>query len=93
LIFADSGVYRAPGELDFMPYLDAGVVIGHLYLAATAAGLSCCYTNPNIRDINRLHFAETFGAGVFCGAFAAGWPSTAGGTDREKELPCATDDA
>ena len=35
LIFADQIAYKAGDEIKFMPYLDAGVVIEHLYLMAT----------------------------------------------------------
>lgn len=74
LLFGDPAAYKAPGEAAFMPYLDAGVVVGHLYLAATAVGLRCCFINPNIRAHNRDHFANVFGGGIFCGALAVGWP-------------------
>jgi nitroreductase len=74
LLIADPDAYKAAGEIDFMPYLDAGVVVQQFYLAATAEGLHCAFANPNIRPHNRAHFAATFGDGVFCGAFAFGWP-------------------
>lgn len=72
LIFADPLAYKARDEIKFMPYLDAGVVIGQLYLTTAALGLKCCYVNPNIRDFNVDHFKKIFGEGVFCGAFAVG---------------------
>jgi nitroreductase len=74
LLFADPLAYKAIDEQRFMPYLDAGVIVQQLYLAATAAGLACCYVNPNIRPMNREHFALVFGRGIFCGAFAMGYP-------------------
>lgn len=74
LIFADPIAYKAGDEINWMPYLDGGVVIEALYLKATALGLSGCYVNPNIRPFNRAHFSNVFGDGVFLGAFACGWP-------------------
>lgn len=74
LLIADPVAYKAGDEVSYMPYLDAGCVIQQLYLTATAQGLHCAYSNPNIRDINKSHFAKTFGEGIFCGAFAVGYP-------------------
>lgn len=78
LLYADPAAYKAPGELAYMPYLDAGVMVGQMYLAAEAAGLRCCYVNPNIRDRDRAHFVAVFGDGVYCGALAVGWPRKEG---------------
>ena len=74
LLFADPLAYKAGDEVSYMPYLDTGVVVQQLYLAATAAGLATAYVNPNIRPINKSHFAEVFGDGIYCGAFVMGWP-------------------
>lgn len=74
LLFGDEAAYKAPGEAAWMPFLDAGVIVGHMYLAAVAVGLRCCFVNPNIRDRDRDHFAAVFGEGIFCGALAVGWP-------------------
>ena len=74
LLFADPLAYKAGEEILYMPYLDAGVVIQQFYLMATSLGLHCAYINPNIREINKAHFAEVFGEGIFCGAFVMGWP-------------------
>ena len=74
LLFADPAAYKAAGEIMFMPYLDAGVVVQQLYLAATASGIACCFVNPNIRQMNRAHFVDVFGDGIFAGAFAMGYP-------------------
>jgi nitroreductase len=73
LLHADPAAYRAGDEIGWMPYLDAGVGVGMAYLAAGAAGLSCCYINPNIREANREFFSLTFGSGVYCGALALGY--------------------
>lgn len=74
LIFADPEAYVAEGEINYMPYLDAGIVIQQFYLAATALKLHCAYSNPNIREFNKDHFEKMFGSGIFCGAFAIGFP-------------------
>lgn len=73
LLLADTAAYKAGGEIDFMPYLDAGVMIQQVMLRATDLGLASAYVNPNIRDQNRDHFRTVFGDGVFCGAVAIGW--------------------
>lgn len=72
LLIADPLAYKAGNEIEYMPYLDAGVIVGQLYLYATALDLHCAYANPNIRDFNKGHFSEVFGPGIFCGAFAVG---------------------
>lgn len=78
LLFADMTAYKAGSEVLYMPFLDAGVVVGHMYLAAQAAGLRGCYINPNIREGNRDFFNERFASGrtgaLYCGAFAFGFP-------------------
>lgn len=83
LLFGDPAAYKAPGELAFMPYLDAGAVVGQALLAATAAGLSACYINPSIRPDHRFAFdalfcplpdSELHGRPVYCGAIALGHP-------------------
>lgn len=74
LLIADPVAYKAGDEITYMPYLDAGCVIQQLYLTATALNLHCAYANPNIRDMNKQHFSDTFGEGVFCGAFGIGHP-------------------
>ncbi len=74
LLHAEEAAYKAPGELEYMPYLDAGVVVGQVYLAAQAAGLKVCFINPQVRDFNRSHFAGVFGPGIYCGAIALGHP-------------------
>lgn len=84
LLHADESAYKAPGELEYMPYLDAGVVVGQVYLAAQAVGLKVCYVNPQVRDFNKHHFAGVFGPGVYCGAIALGWPHP---DDYSEELP------
>lgn len=74
LLMADPAAYKAPGEIGFMPYLDAGFAAAHVVLAAEAEGLRSCFINPNVRQHNRDHFASVFGPGLFCGAVAVGRP-------------------
>jgi len=74
LMFADAECYKAEGEIAYMPYLDAGAMMYAAYLHATANGMACCFCNPNIREMNKAHFADIFGEGVFCGAIAIGFP-------------------
>jgi len=74
LLFADLLAYKAPGEAEYMPYLDAGFVGENAYLAAEAAGLGACYVNPNIREKDRAEFDKIFNPRglLFCGAMALG---------------------
>lgn len=75
LLVADPIAYKAGAEVGWMPWLDAGVIAGHLGLAVVAAGLRGCFVNPNVREMNRGHFEAVFGPGLLCGAFAIGWPA------------------
>jgi nitroreductase len=72
LIQADPIAYKAGNEIEFMPYLDGGVVAQQLYLMATALGLACCFVNPNVREINQEHYHKVFGDKMLVGAFAIG---------------------
>lgn len=74
LLFADMAAYKSPAEIEFMPYLDAGIVIENVYLAATALGIGVCYVNPNIQKEDKTAFAQRFNPrGLrFCGALALG---------------------
>jgi nitroreductase len=72
LIFAEQKAYKANNEINYMPYLDAGVIIQQLYLVSETLNLKCCFVNPNIRSFNIKHFKEIFGDKIFCGAFAIG---------------------
>ncbi len=74
LLHADRAAYRAGNEVEWMPYLDAGVAVGMMSLVAAANGLANCYINPSIRAANRNFFEQTFGSGMFCGALALGHP-------------------
>lgn len=77
LLTADPSAYVAPGERDFMPYLDAGHHSQNIMLAAMARGLGTCFINPNIRERNVKHMAREFtGEDIYCGAVAVGWPRT-----------------
>jgi nitroreductase len=77
LLFANPDAYKAPGEMAYMPYLDAGVCVQSAYLAAEAMGVGCCFVNPNIREEDRAAFAALFetlkhDCRIFCGALALG---------------------
>jgi nitroreductase len=53
-IYADMLAYKSPNEVDFMPYIDAGVVVQSIYLTCESIGLGCCYINPNLKIKNQL---------------------------------------
>lgn len=71
LLFADSRAYVE--GTDYMPYLDAGVLVGNMYLVAEMMGLKACYVNPNIRKEHKKYFEDAFGKDIFCGAMAIGY--------------------
>ena len=73
LLWADQDAYKE--RLEYMPYLDAGVIVQQLYLTCTDLGISCCFVNPNIRDKVKPYFYEYFHAPenlTFVGAMALG---------------------
>lgn len=74
LITADPIAYKAGKEIEFMPYLDGGVVSQQLALMATTLGIHGCFANPNIRDFNKNHYHEVFGPEILTMAFAIGYP-------------------
>jgi len=78
LITADGRAYKAGQEIDFMPFLDGGVVVQQLGLSATAMGLSGTFVNPSIRDFNQDHFRKVFLDNnknlILLGAYAIGYP-------------------
>lgn len=74
LLFAEMDAYKAEGEKEYMPYIDAGVVVANAYLVCEDMKLGCCYVNPNIRTINLPIFNERFAQGrKFVGALALGY--------------------
>lgn len=73
LLKADPLAYKAGDEINYMPFLDAGVIVQQLFLMGTALGLKTAYVNPNIRPMNSDHFKKVFGDKIFCGAFAVGY--------------------
>jgi len=75
LLFADMRAYKSPAEVEYMPYLDAGVIVENLYLTAEALNLGACFVNPNIREENQKLFNREFNKkGLrFCGAMAFGY--------------------
>jgi len=70
LLFANTEAYKE--KLDYMPYLDSGVLIFNIYLSCESLGIGCCFINPNIRDENKKIFEERFDGRLFCGAFTIG---------------------
>ena len=75
LLIADMDCYKNPAERDFMPYLDAGVIIQTAYLTCEALNYGACFVNPNIRPENQEFFKQRFGIKenqLFCGALALG---------------------
>lgn len=74
LLSADPAAYKAPGEIDFMPYLDVGFAADRILLAAESEGLKHCFINPSIRKPDLEHFQKTFGIELLGGAVALGWP-------------------
>jgi nitroreductase len=76
LFFADIKAYKAEGEVTYMPYLDTGVKVFNYLLLLPTVGLSGCFVNPNIRDINKSHFYEIFFKNeqvLFTGALVLGY--------------------
>lgn len=74
LLFADQLAYKANGEVKYMPYLDGGVMIQTLLLAAERMNIAAAYINPNIRDENVEFFNKRFNPNkfVYLGAIALG---------------------
>jgi len=75
LLLADMIAYKSPAEVDYMPYLDAGVIVENIYLAGEALGIGVCFVNPNVRKsdleaFNKLFVDKGF---RFCGAVALGY--------------------
>ena len=74
LLLGDREAYKAPREIDFMPFLDAGVMAENMLLAATAAGMASAFVNPNIREEHQPFFESVWGLDILGGAIAVGWP-------------------
>lgn len=79
LLFGRRESYKE--DLDFMPYLDAGIIVQQVYLVTAALEIGCCYINPNIRkrylDYFKSEYAREvtseYGPDYFCGALALGY--------------------
>ena len=75
LLVADMDCYKNPAEKDFMPYLDAGVIIQTAYLSCEVLNYGCCFVNPNVRSENKEFFKQRFNIKenqLFCGAIIIG---------------------
>jgi nitroreductase len=79
LLLANPEAYKARNELQFMPYLDAGILAQQIMLVSTAQGLHSAFSNPNMLDYNIPHFKavfkpENWSDVIMCGAVAVGYP-------------------
>jgi len=74
LLFASRKAYKAGNEIEFMPFLDAGVVLMACYFICESLKIGTCFVNPNIREKNKPYFSDNFNEDndVFCGAIAIG---------------------
>jgi len=72
LLLADTTAYKE--GLDFMKYLDAGVVAMNIYLACEVLSVGACFVNPNIRENNKDIFRKIIPDSnlVLCGAMPVG---------------------
>jgi len=70
LLFTNTEAYKE--KLEYMPYLDSGVLVLNTYLACESLSIGCCFINPNIREENQTIFKNKFGKKTFCGALAIG---------------------
>jgi nitroreductase len=87
LLFAKKEAYKAPGEIHFMPYLDAGVQIAYIQLAGETHGIGMAYVNPNIREKHKSIFQSLYGDDIYCGAISCGYYDTkAEKTPKKKSL-------
>jgi len=87
LLFADPLAYKE--NLVAMPYLDAGAVLQNSYLVCEDLGIGCCFVNMNVREENKLLFAQNFNNsyGIFCGALAIGhYDKKAPASKKKKDI-------
>jgi nitroreductase len=77
LLLADMKAYKSPREVDFMPWLDAGVMLAAITYAATACGIGSCIINPSLQEETASDFQSRFNpeSYLFCGAVALGYPA------------------
>ena len=60
LLEANELAYKAGDEINFMPYLDAGIIAHNIYLICEVLGVGACFVNPNVRVGNITLFNERF---------------------------------
>ena len=73
LLLADEDAYKE--KLDYMKYLDTGVIVQQIYLQATELDVGVCFVNPNIRNQFKDLFYQAFHIPenlTFTGAIALG---------------------
>jgi hypothetical protein len=81
LVFMDAEAYKGIGEINYMPYLDAGFFCCNILNLLEASGFKACFINPNIREENKHFFIGKYAINntfsiekaVFCGAIAVGY--------------------
>lgn len=64
-LYADKKAYKSEWEKDYMPYLDAGVVIQTILLYCESKKFKVCFINPNT-------YGKYNGKKIFCGSIAIG---------------------
>lgn len=64
-LFADMNAYKSQWEVDYMPYLDAGVMAQTILLYCEYKKIKACFINPNTHG-------KYNGKKRFCGAIAMG---------------------
>jgi len=72
LLLADMVAYKSPAEVDYMPYLDAGVISQNILLMAESLGIGACFVNPNLLKDKKGDFNIFTSGRRFCGAIALG---------------------
>lgn len=72
LLLGDETAYKE--GLDFMKYLDAGVMAMNIYNACEVLNIGTCFVNPNIRDEHKHIFRDIVPEEnlVLCGAMPIG---------------------
>jgi nitroreductase len=72
LLLGNENAYKE--NLDFMKYLDAGVLAMNIYLACEVKSIGTCFVNPNIREEHKHIFRDIVKEEgvVLCGAMPIG---------------------
>lgn len=72
LLLGDENAYKE--GLEYMKYLDAGVMAMNIYNACEVLNVGCCFVNPNIRTEHSYIFRDIIPEEnlILCGAIAIG---------------------